>query len=199
MSTQQWPHTRIILFERTCQSAWINAETTPVDKKRVNTCVLKHPLFWGSSATQKSDKNPENALSHALLKSRFQIALSAVFWNRAQRGFKVFWNRTQRSFDWSINSGPNILRSCFLNCLILLTLDRHVFFKFFVTCKRTNNANKVTHYVKLGKKRRESSKRNYYIISPRVIIKAIIIIRAVEEWKVFSFQNKTVFNVHKLY
>ena len=29
---------------------------------------------------------------------------------------------------------------------------------------------------KLGQKRRESSKRNYYIISPRVIIKAIIII-----------------------
>jgi len=32
------------------------------------------------------------------------------------------------------------------------------------------------HSLKLGKKRRESSKRNYYIISPRVIIKAIIII-----------------------
>jgi len=30
--------------------------------------------------------------------------------------------------------------------------------------------------LKLGKKRRESSKRNYYIISPIVIIKAIIII-----------------------
>ena len=32
------------------------------------------------------------------------------------------------------------------------------------------------HYVKLGKKGRESSKRNYYIISPRVVIKAIMII-----------------------
>jgi len=30
--------------------------------------------------------------------------------------------------------------------------------------------------LKLGKKRRESSKRNYYIIFPRVIIKAIIVI-----------------------
>jgi len=48
-----------------------------------------------------------------------------------------------------------------------------MFFQFFIICKRTNNA---THYVKLGKKRRESSKRNYYIISPGVIIKAIIII-----------------------
>jgi hypothetical protein len=49
-------------------------------------------------------------------------------------------------------------------------------FQLFITCKRTNNANNVTHYVKICKKRRESSKRNYYIISPRVIIKAIIII-----------------------
>ena len=51
-------------------------------------------------------------------------------------------------------------------------------FQFFIICTRTNNANNATHYVKLGKKRRESSKRNYYIISPRVIIKAIIIISA---------------------
>jgi len=48
-------------------------------------------------------------------------------------------------------------------------------FQFFITCKSTNNANNATHYVKLGKKRQESSKRNYYIIFPRVIIKAIII------------------------
>ena len=40
-----------------------------------------------------------------------------------------------------------------------------------LTCIR-----KQRHSLKLGKKRRESSKRNYYIISPRVIIKAIIII-----------------------
>jgi len=56
-----------------------------------------------------------------------------------------------------------------------ITLDRHEYFQFFFTCKRTNNANKATHYVKLGKKRRESFKRNYYIISARVVIKAIII------------------------
>jgi len=49
-------------------------------------------------------------------------------------------------------------------------------FQFFITCKRTNNANNATHYVKLGKKRQKGSKRNFYIISPRVIIKAIIII-----------------------
>jgi len=51
----------------------------------------------------------------------------------------------------------------------------HVF-QFFIICKRTNNANNATHYVKLGKTRRKNSKWNYYIISPRVIIKAVIII-----------------------
>jgi len=51
-----------------------------------------------------------------------------------------------------------------------------MFFKFSITCKRTNNANNATHYVKLGNKRRESFKRNYFIVSSRVIIKAIIII-----------------------
>jgi len=53
-------------------------------------------------------------------------------------------------------------------------------FQFFIICKRTNNANNATHYVKLGKKRRESSKRNYYIISPRAIIKAIITIPVIK-------------------
>jgi len=36
---------------------------------------------------------------------------------------------------------------------------------------------KQRHSLKLGKKRRENSKHNYYIISPRVIRKAIIIIK----------------------
>jgi len=34
--------------------------------------------------------------------------------------------------------------------------------------------NNATHYVQLGKKRRENSTRNCYIISPRVVIKAMI-------------------------
>jgi len=39
--------------------------------------------------------------------------------------------------------------------LILITLDRHECFQCCITCKRTNNANNATHYVKLGKKRIE--------------------------------------------
>jgi len=48
-------------------------------------------------------------------------------------------------------------------------------FSFSLPSNRTNNVNNATHYVELGKNRREISKRNYYIISSRVIIKAIII------------------------
>ena len=47
--------------------------------------------------------------------------------------------------------------------------------QFSTTFKRTNNANNAIQYVKLGKKRRESSKCNYYNIYPWVIIQAIII------------------------
>jgi len=50
-----------------------------------------------------------------------------------------------------------------------------IVFSFASPAKRTSDANDAT-YVKVGKKRLENYKRNYYIISPRVIIKAIIII-----------------------
>ena len=67
VSTQQWPSTQITLFERKRQSAaaWpqlplLDAVTTPVDKKRLNSCVIKHLFFWGSSATKKNRrKEPE--------------------------------------------------------------------------------------------------------------------------------------------
>jgi len=53
-------------------------------------------------------------------------------------------------------------------------LDWHECLQFFITCNRTNIANNATYYVKPGKTRLESFNRNYYIISPRVIIKAIV-------------------------
>ena len=58
--------------------------------------------------------------------------------------------------------------------LTLITLDRHECFSFFHHLQK-DKQRKQRHSLKLDKKRRESSKRNYYIISPRVIIKAIII------------------------
>ena len=60
-----------------------------VDKKRVNSCVSKHVFLEGVEQTKTSPKKPGNALSDALLMSRFQnfaadaaknkIALRAVF------------------------------------------------------------------------------------------------------------------------
>jgi len=58
-----------------------------------------------------------------------------------------------------------------VSLLIVAAGERERLFSSF-----SHKQRKQRHYLKLGKKRRESSKRNYYIISPRVIIKAIIII-----------------------
>ena len=43
-----------------------------VDKKRVNSCVLKHLFLEGVEQPKILPKNPGNALSDALLMSRFQ-------------------------------------------------------------------------------------------------------------------------------
>ena len=59
--------------------------------------------------------------------------------------------------------------------LKLITLDRHECFSVFHHPQK-DKQREQRHSLKLGKKRRESSKRNYYIFSSRVIIKAIIII-----------------------
>ena len=67
-----------------------------------------------------------------------------------------------------------------------MTLDTHDFFQFLITCKRTTNANNVIQNVMQGKKRQKSFRRNYYIISPWAIIKAIIFIDFEKIW-VFSF------------
>jgi len=44
------------LFERTRQSAWLDAVTTPVDKEQVNSCLRKH-LFEGVQK-QKNRQKP---------------------------------------------------------------------------------------------------------------------------------------------
>jgi len=68
-----------------------------VDKKRVNSCVLQHLFLEGVEQPKISPKKPGNALSNALLMSRFSkicgwrrtknTALRAIFWNSASRGF----------------------------------------------------------------------------------------------------------------
>jgi len=72
-----------------------------VDKKRVNSCVLKHLFLEGVEQPKISPKTPEmhfptRYLCHVLTISRLtpkkNSALCAVFWNRASRGFNSFIN-----------------------------------------------------------------------------------------------------------
>jgi len=82
-----------------------------VDKKRVNYCVLKHLFLEGVKQPKISAKNPRNALSDALLMSRFQNFAADAAKNAPRAVLINEWVR--------IDSGPNILRSCFLHCLRL--------------------------------------------------------------------------------
>jgi len=62
-----------------------------VDKKRVNSCVLKHLFLEGVEQPKISPKKPRNALSDALLMSRFQnIAADAA---TKKNGFLLIYGR----------------------------------------------------------------------------------------------------------
>jgi len=93
-----------------------------VGKKRVNSCVLKHLFLEGVEQPKILPKPPGNALSDALLMSRFQnFAANAAKKNRSMRGFlKPPFARFELI---RINSGPNIRRSCFLHFVSYTTYD----------------------------------------------------------------------------
>ena len=64
-----------------------------VDKKQVNSCILKHLFLEGVEQPKISPKNPGNAFSDALLMSRFQnFVADAAKKNRAPRGFNQLIN-----------------------------------------------------------------------------------------------------------
>jgi len=110
-------HSDYFVWEDTSERIARRCDDT-VDKKRVNSCVLKH-LFWRELSNQKyRQKNPGNALSDALLMSCFQIFAPdagkkkprcARFFETALRAVLINWLIR-------INSGRKILRSCFLHC-----------------------------------------------------------------------------------
>ena len=65
-----------------------------VDKKRANSCVLKQIFLEGVEQPKISPKNPGNAFSDALLKSRFQnfAADAACAGEPAQRRVPPCWH-----------------------------------------------------------------------------------------------------------
>jgi len=77
------------LFERIRQSAWIDAVTIQVVKKRVNSCAQKHLFFEGVPQQKKS----RHDLSNALLFSRFQKFVAGRKKDRTARGFLKLRNK----------------------------------------------------------------------------------------------------------
>jgi len=86
VSTQQWPSTPITLFQRTRQSAWLDAVTTPVE----NFCASKHVFIWGSSATKKFAPKPRKYSFRRATNVTFKkFELCVVFRNRFARCYST--------------------------------------------------------------------------------------------------------------
>jgi len=111
----------------------------------------------------------------------FTTALSHLHWNlhvRLHRSNIHEWilaNSTSVPSEWGNPKKFLGLCLCLHLDLILITLDRHECFSIFHHLQK-DKQRKPRQSLKLGKKRLESSKGNYYTISSRVIIKALIII-----------------------
>ena len=89
-----------------------------IDKKRVNSYVLKKHLFLeGGEQPKISPKKPGNALSDELLMSRFQnfAADAAKKTSRSAQFFETTLRAVSTNSLIRINSEPNILRTCFLH------------------------------------------------------------------------------------
>ena len=89
-----------------------------VDKKRVNSSVLKQIFLERVEQPKISPKKPGNALSDVLLVSCFQnfVADAAKKKPRSARFFKTALRAVLINSLIRINSGPKILRSCFIHC-----------------------------------------------------------------------------------
>jgi len=100
------------MFERTRQSAWLDAVTTQLTRSEWIFCT-KTPLFGESSATKTiAKKIRKYSLRHAT-----NVMFSKIRGWRRQKKIaprETFWNRASHGFNWFINSGPKILRSCFI-------------------------------------------------------------------------------------
>ena len=94
-----------------------------VNKKRVNSCVPEHLFLEGVEQPKKSPNNPGNTFSDALLMSRFQnfAADAAKKKPRSARFFDTALRAVLINESIRINSGPNILRSCFLHWKNIVT------------------------------------------------------------------------------
>jgi len=117
--TQKWPSTQITLFERTRQSAWLDAVTRHWQESS-EILSIKTPLFLfeGVEQPKKSPQKLGNALSDALIMSCFKnLVASAAKKKRYSAVFRIrafsWWidGRSQRWWCWS-----NRWKCCSLPC-----------------------------------------------------------------------------------
>jgi len=109
MFTQQWPNTRITLFEITRQSATQRRDNTSWEEASEFLCI-KTPPFLREFSNKKSAKKPRNALSGS------DVLLMSPFPNFAAGAAKKKSREARfQGFNWSVISGPKILRSCLLH------------------------------------------------------------------------------------
>jgi len=95
---------------------YVRNDTRTVYRKRVNFCVLKHLFLEGVEQPKKRLKPLRNALSDALLMSRFlNFVADAAKKNRAPRFFDTALCALLINELIQINSGPKILRSWFIH------------------------------------------------------------------------------------
>ena len=125
VSTQKWPSNQITMVWKDTSERMVRRCDDTVDKKRVNSCVLKHLFLERVEQPKISPKNPGISLSDALLMSCFQNFAA----NAAKKTTAVLINQLINQLI-RINSGPNILRSCFLHWYTCIYIDWCCFYYF---------------------------------------------------------------------
>jgi len=96
VSAQQWPSTQITvtLFQTTRPNAWFDAVMTPVDKKRVNPCLLQYLFLEGVQQQTNSSQNPrKRSLRHVtnVTNSKFRC------WHRVTLLAILMWKKIAKA------------------------------------------------------------------------------------------------------
>jgi len=86
-----------------------------VDKKRMNSCTIKHLFFDRVEQPKILPKPPGNALSDALLMSCFPNFAADAAKKPCETALRAVLINELINELIRINSGPNILRSYFLH------------------------------------------------------------------------------------
>ena len=136
----------------------------------ISLTVNRHPKYKWLSSVQHGRLNQSFVkwLSHLHFGWRLLMYMYVTYWSIRMIVVTYTGNVTYSSV-------LAVSFLCQMTCC--LTYFGRLFIHAYMTCVFSYVPRLLTtHYVQLGKKRRERSNCNHYIISPRVIVKAIIMI-----------------------